>query len=126
MADETTRSPKSAPEYALHRVVKAAADVLPETNQANGMNMRGYERAHIQVVPVDGANPSVQVLWWSPQAAQFINDYTPITRAGQGVNTPYEFSVEARARVLFVAVTSGVAGGQTVRVLVAGSDIERD
>lgn len=122
---ETTRNPQEAPEYSCHRIVTGAADTLPETTKENGINMRAALRGLIQVVPSGGANPTVAVLWWSEEAGRFVQEHTPITKAGVGVNTPYEFAVDANGRIMFVAVTSGIAGGQTVRVMVAGAEIGR-
>ena len=122
---ETTRNPLQAPEYACHRIVKDAADSLPETNKARGINMHQALRALIQVVPSGGANPNVAVLWWSEEAGKFVQEHTAITKVGIGVNTPYEFDVDANGRIMFVAVTAGIAATQTVRVMVAGAEIGR-
>lgn len=118
MSDETKRSPERAPLYALHRAV-AAADSLPETVESHGINMTDYKHAHVQVVPAGGDNPTIQVLWWSEEASKFIQEHTPFGLAGVGVNSPYEFTIECRGRIMFVAVTGGVGVG-TTKVLVAG------
>jgi hypothetical protein len=109
-----------APKYALHREV-AAVDTLPETVKAHGINMSGYEYAHIQVVPIGGANPNVQVQWWYQNAAgvgKFIQEHTAIAKTGAGANTPFEFSVECRGRIMFVAFTALAAG--TAKAFVSG------
>lgn len=124
-SEETTRNPKQAPEYACHRIVKETGDTLPETIKEHGINMAQHEIGLIQVVPAGGANPNVAVLWWSDEAGAFVQEHTPITKAGVGVNTPYEFHVTAYGRILFVAVTGGVAAGQSVRVMVSGTNVAR-
>lgn len=126
MADETTRNPSLAPEYSHHRIVKTSNEAAPYAKQEQGINMASHSHAHIQVVP-EGAdcNPGVRVLWWSAKAAKFINEHTAITKAGAGVLVPYEFTVECRGRIMLVAVESGMAAGRTVRVYVAGYNVER-
>ncbi len=122
MAD-ISGNPQLAPTYALHRSVVTAADTLPETERAHGINMASHTNAHIQVVPTGGANPDVAVLWWSEAAGRFVQEHTPITRAGVGVDTPYEFDVDSRGRIMFVAITAIVAG--SVDVHVSGYNVER-
>ena len=122
MAD-VSGNPKLAPEYALHRSERDAVDALPETVRPHGINMSSYTNAHIQVVPSGGANPDVAVLWWSEAAGEFVQEHTPITRAGVGVDTPYEFDVDSRGRIMFVAITAIVAG--SVDVHVSGYNVER-
>lgn len=116
-------SPKLAPEYALHRSEVVAVDTLPETVRSHGINMASHTFAHIQVVPSGGANPNVVILWWSEAAGRFIQEHTPITRAGVGVDIPYEFTVDSRGRIMFVAITAIAAG--TVDVHVSGYNVER-
>lgn len=126
MADETKGNPTLAPDYALHRVVKDAADTLPETDRKRGINMASHRRAHVQVIPTGGANPNARVLWWSEAAGKFIDEHTPITKAGTGVDTPYEFTVECRGRIMFVALDGGTIGaGDVIKVMVSGSGVER-
>jgi hypothetical protein len=122
---ETTRNPSQSPEYSCHRIVKNAADSLPETNTARGINMRAALRALIQVVPSGGANPTITVQWWSEEAGKFVQEHTAITKAGVGINTPYEFALDCNGRIMFVAVTSGIAAAQEVRIMVAGAEIDR-
>lgn len=126
MADETTSSPKLAPEYALHRVVKEANEAAPYAVREKGINMASHSHAHIQVVPEGtGCNPNVAVYWWSEKAAKFIQEHTAITKAGAGVLVPYEFTVECRGRIMLVAVEGGMAAGRTARIYVAGYNVER-
>jgi hypothetical protein len=74
----------------------------------------------VQVVPSGGANPSVAVFWWSEEAEKFVQEHVALAKAGVGVNAPYEFTVESRGRIMFVAVTAIAAG--TVDVYVSGFD----
>jgi len=123
MADTST-APKTAPQYTHYRTVTGAVDTLPETTKAHGMNAAIFERANIQVVPSDGANPTVDVLWWSDEADAFIQEHTNIQKAGIGADTPYEFTIESLGRIFFVAVTSGVAAGQTAKIFVSGYGLD--
>lgn len=116
-------NPTLAPEYALHREAVTAADTPPETERGHGINMASYSHAHIQVVPSGGANPSVGVQWWSEVAGEFVQEHTPISRAGVGVDTAYEFTIESRGRIMFIPVTAIAAGAVSVHV--AGYNVER-
>ena len=118
MPANTTQSPELAPKYALHREDVAAADVIANVAKGNGMNMETYEKAHIQVAPAGGANPSVRVYWWSEELSVFVVDKNLSVVAGEGANTGYEFTVDCRGRRMFVAVTTIAAG--TAKVLVSG------
>lgn len=119
---EPTRSPQQAPLYAMHRQAVAGTDSLPELNEMHGMNMKGYSRAHVQIVPSGGSNPTVQVQWWSAAAGKFVQEQTPITKAGVGANTPYEFTVDCRGRNMFVAVTTQASGQCDIHI--AGAEHE--
>ena len=121
--DVIASSAPSAPDYAIHRKDVAAVDTLPETEELHGMNMQGFEVAHIQVIPSGGADPDVEVLYWSPQAGEFIVVDPADTRTGAGVDTPYEFTVQVRGRLIFVAVTT-LAAGQVDRILVSGQELD--
>jgi hypothetical protein len=121
---QTTRNPTQSPDFALHRVVAEAVDVLPEQNEAHGVNMANDDEALISVCPEGGANPTIQVLFWSPGAnagnGQFVHEHTTIEFAGIGVNVPYQVRVPCKGRKMFVAVTAGNGAGHTTRVYVAG------
>lgn len=101
-------SPKKAPTYVLHRDV-TGADTPPETVKAHGMNMNGYEYAHIQVVPAAGVNPTTTIYWWSEEASKFILEHTSIAKTGLGNGVPYEFTIECRGRVFFASLSAGAA-----------------
>lgn len=120
--ETTTRNPALAPAYAHHRYI-TSVDALPVTKENLGINMASHSHAHIQVVPSGGCNPSVAILWWSKAAARFIPEHTPITKAGQGVDTPYEFTVECRGRIMLVIATALASG--IAEVHVAGHNVER-
>ncbi len=122
MADVQS-SPSLAPAYALHRDAIAAVDATAPTNAAYGCNAGMYRYAHVQVVPAGGANPTVGVWWWSEAAGKFIQEHTPLSFAGVGVNVPFEFTIEPRGRKFFVAVTTLAAG--TASVYVSGFQHEQ-
>lgn len=124
---ENKTSPILAPDYALHRVVEDANDSGDITDKRRGMNFRSYSHAHVQIVPTGGADPAVKIIFFSPAANKFIDPHSDqaIAFAGEGADTPYEFTFEPRGRIFFVFVESGVTGGDTVRIDVAGFNIER-
>lgn len=107
------------PEYKQHRKAVATADgasVLEESKHA--FNAKGFERLCVQVLPAGGANPSVEVMFWSDAAGKFISAHTALTFAGKGANTAYEITVDVYGRKTLVSVTAIAAG--TVDVHVAG------
>lgn len=108
--------PQKAPDYALHRSEVTAPDVMANRERGHGINCANYSYAHIQVNPSGGANPDVAVYWWSQEAGVFVQEHTPITRSGVGADTGYEFTVDCRGRIMFVAVTAIAAGECDVRV----------
>lgn len=125
MSEELTGSLSHTPYYAYHRYLSGASDSLPETVKKHGLNTEGFKFAHVQVVPSDGANPNVKVLFWSEKASQYIEKHSSLSFAGKGVDTPYEFDVECNGRPMFVAVTSGVTTGQKCRIFVSGFHIQK-
>lgn len=118
----TSRGPGNAPNFNTHRTNVTATDTIANVTARQGMNMEGYENAHVQVIPSGGANPTVQVYFWAPGAAAgaggWIREHTAATFAGVGADTPFGFTVAARGRKMFVAVTT-LAGG-SVRIDVSG------
>lgn len=111
------QSIKKSPSYSLHRettAVDSAFDVYDY-----GINTSHYEKANIQVVPSGGANPNVEVLWWSDEASKFIQEHTQIAKSGVGANTPFEFTVDCHSRIMFVSITAIAAG--SVKVFVSGA-----
>jgi hypothetical protein len=116
-----TSSPQLAPKYVLHRQDIGAPDAASITNSKKGMNMSCYEYAHIQVVPKAGVNPDVAVLWWSDAAGKFVREHTAIAKSGVGAGVAYEFTVEPRGRIMFVAITAVIT--DTVSVYVSGFNV---
>jgi hypothetical protein len=114
---DTKSSPEIAPSYNLIREV-SAADSLPVTSRGMGCNASQYASVHIQVVPSGNANPNVSVLWWSEAAGAFVQEQVPITKSGVGANTAYEFTIEAKGRIFFVAVTTLATG--SVKIYASG------
>lgn len=110
--------PAVAPNYTKHRTKVTAADSAALTDVKSCINMDGFADAHVQVIPSGGANPTVEVLWWSDAASKFIKEQVALTKAGIGADTPYEFTVSAKGRKMLVAVTT-IAAGQC-DVYVAG------
>lgn len=106
-----------APDYSLYREGVSAADVMANVKKQHGCNGAMYRYAHIQVVPAAGINPNVAVWWWSEKAQKFVQEHTPIAKAGVGAGTPYEFTIEPMGRIFFVqvALTTGA-----VDILVSG------
>jgi len=119
---QKVNTPEKAPDYSIHREAVAAPDVIANVVRAHGINMSGYDEAHIQVVPSGGANPNVAVYWWSENAGVFVQEHTAIAKSGVGVNTPYEFTVKSKGRIMFVAVATIAAG--VCDVLVSGFNRE--
>lgn len=115
---ETQGNPYGAPRYARHRSGVTGADAAIITDRKVGINMTEYTHAHIQVIPTGGANPTVEVLWWSEAANRFIEEHTNISKAGGGVNAPYEFTVDCRGRIMFVRFD--LLTGGTCEVMVSG------
>ena len=109
------------PYYKLYRTV-LANDSLPKTVKDSFENSAGYRFANIQIVPSGGDNPTVQVLWWSEDGTKFIQEHTPISKAGLGANTSYEFTIECLGRLFFVAVTSGGGVGAT-KIYISGDEL---
>lgn len=115
---ETQGNPFGAPRYARHRTGVTAADAAIIEDRKVGINMTEYTHAHIQVIPSGGANPTVEVLWWSEVAERFIEDHTLVSKGAKGVNVPFEFTVESLGRIMFVRFDVIAAG--TCEVMVSG------
>ncbi len=125
---ETTHNPTLAPVYARHRVVEGAIDTDPTTiDERRAMNMASHSHAHVQIIPTNGANPDVKVLFWSEAAGRFIDPHPDqaISFTGQGADVPYEFTFEPRGRKIFIFVTGTVTGNDVVEIQVAGYNVER-
>ena len=121
MSEETKRSPTHAPDYALHRYLAEANDPASETVKAHGMNMHGFQNAHIQVVPDTGnPDPSIKVRFWSEAAGKFLDDHSALAFGGKGAGVPYDITVACNGRVMFVTIVAGMAAGKVCRVYVSG------
>lgn len=107
---------KRAPEYKAHRLAIDAVDSPNPTDSIYGIQCREFDRLHVQVHPSGGANPSVEVVFWSDALQTFISAHTSLTFAGKGADTPYEFSVDVEGRIAFVRVAAIVAGACDVYV----------
>lgn len=121
------RAPALAPDYARHRLVKGAIDTGTITEVRKGMNTESHAQVHVQILPSNGANPDVKILFFSPALGRFIDPHPDqaIAFTGQGADVPYEFTFEARGRIFFVFVTGTVTGDDEVDVQVAGFNVER-
>lgn len=115
-------SPSTAPRFTKHRSIVGAIDTGNITNKKSGMNMSGFDNAIIRVIPDNGANPSIEVLFWSEEAGKFISDSTGLTVAAKGADVSYDFKCEVNDRIIFVYVTGTVTGDDTVEVLIAGDN----
>jgi hypothetical protein len=109
------RSPQRVPTYVKYREV-SAVEAGPFETEKHGINMEGWDYAHVQVVPNNGANPTVEVLWWSVGAGAFVKEHVALEKAGIGADTAFEFTVECRGRVMFVAVTTMASGDADIYV----------
>lgn len=108
-------TPQEAPTYALHReAIEAPDSTLPD--DVHALNLAGYELAHVQVIPSGGADPSIEVMFWSDGAGTFISAAPKLATAGQGVDTPYEVTVSVAGRRMFVAITDIAAGSCDIHV----------
>jgi hypothetical protein len=79
-------------------------------------NLAGYDLAHVQVIPTGGANPSIEVMFWSEAASMFVSAAPKLTTAGQGVDTPYEVTVPVAGRRMLVSITAIGAGSCDIYV----------
>lgn len=117
-------SAQIAPEYSLHRTVSAVDNLVsaPVTDVHKGINMGGYGKAHIQVVPHTADNPTAEVFVWSGEAGKFISLNPAIAKTGLGNGVPYEFTVECMGRIMYVALTANVTN--PAKVFVSGYEMQ--
>jgi hypothetical protein len=115
-------SPERAPAYALYREGITSADTIANVEKIYGCNSSMYKDVHVQVIPASGVTTNVAIYWWSEQANKFIQEHTAITKASVGAGVPYEFTVEAKGRLFFVAVT---ATDGSVDIAVSGFEQEQ-
>lgn len=122
-------SPSTAPVFTLHREALAAVDAAAAspTKASSGMNMAGYEKAIIHVVPKTGvaATADIEVLVWSEDAGKFIPFATPKTASSPGAHLPYSYEAVVEGQIVWVRVT-GTITASTVDILVAGDELDRN
>lgn len=120
-----SRSVTVAPDFTIHKTVDTAVEAAPPTKKEHGVNMGHYEMALIDVGAEGGANPSVAVWWWSEKQGKFVQDHTPISKSGVGVNVGYQFVLPCYGRIMAVTVTGGVASAaQIATISVAGYNLD--
>ena len=108
-----------APGYGHHRQNITVADSLPESDAAHGVNCADHRYAMVQVVPKTGAgNPTATVLFWSEEKGEFIAPHSALSYAGKGVGVAYEFDVDVKGRIMFIALSGTMTGG--IDVFVSG------
>jgi hypothetical protein len=121
MSGEIKGAPAQAPGSVLHREISEASDgVSAITEKAWGINMSGERFANIEVVALAGANPAVEIQFWSEEAGAFVSEHTPLSLAAKGANVDWGTTVECRGRLMFVKIPTGVGAGQTAKVFVGG------
>lgn len=123
-----TSSPATAPVFTLHREGIAAVDAADAspTKASSGMNMAGYEKAIIHVVPKTGSpTANIEVLVWSESAGKFVPFATAKTADMPAADTAYTFECVVEGQIIWVRVT-GTISSATVDVLIAGGDLDHD
>lgn len=120
MSESTT----AAPDHRKYRTVVNATDSGPFNDKKQGLNAGHYRRLNVNVIPTSGANPTVEVMFWSDEASAFVSENPALTKAGAGVNTAYAFTVEANGRMVFIAVTAGLAAAQQVVIETSGYGLD--
>lgn len=115
----------SVAEYIKTADLTGTVQVVANLKEYDGINMANWKKAAIQIIPSDGANPVVELFWWSESASKWVADYTPVKWLARGVNVPWETIVECKSRKMLAAVTGGCSGSQKVKVYVAGIGRDR-
>jgi|SRR5690606_9481383 len=138
-----SRNPLRSPDYSLYRVVTTDDDGTELTEKSSGINLIGYDKALVQVVPLssvpdpiydqskfeaefpsDGTDsaPAIEILFWNEALQRFIAHIPAITGKVDGEDNegvPFEMTVDVHGRTMFVQVT-GIEDGQAVAIFVAG------
>ena len=112
-------SPTMAPEYVLYRTARETEDTV-FTDPLQGLVCNDFDSLHVQVIPSALAVPKVEVMFWSAEASKFISANPKIEATATGAGVPFEFTVTPKGRRIFIAVTDGIASGDTVKISVAG------
>lgn len=123
-------SPLAPPSEVLHRVVSDDVDTLPDdvpTVASKGVNMHGYPYAHVKVIPIAGAPvPTITLYQWSEAASSFIPYLPAKTATASGADSPFAYQFEVDEAIIWVAVTGTVVSGDSVKIYVSGSGIDRE
>lgn len=122
-------SPSTAPIFTKHREGLAAVDAASysPTSVSAGMNMHGFEKAIIHVVPTaDDPVANIEVLVWSEAAGKFIPFATAKTASSPGAGKDYAYEAVVEGQIIFVRVTGTVTGADRVDILVAGDHVDHN
>ncbi len=107
----------TAPKYFEHRdPIISSTDDPATAPQSHGINFQERRYGLIQVVPAGGANPVIDLFFWSEGADRFVSGSPLVTFAALGADVPGEIMFEALGRIVLPVVT--IAGG-TVRLYVS-------
>lgn len=122
-------SPSLAPNFTLHRTKSGSVDSIPAgipVLPSAGMNMTGFLRAVIQIVPTAGTTAAADatVYFWSEKAGKFV--VSSLAKTAPAVNTPYQFSVEVNGGIIWVALGGTIGAADGVAVMIAGEELDRD
>lgn len=115
-----SRSPDVTPALKKYKTVDTAVEAGPFATKEHGVNMGHYEMAIIDVKAEGGANPDVNVLWWSEETGAFVQDNPALAKTGAGADTGYQFSVLALGRIMFVQVSGGITIGAHIATISVG------
>lgn len=116
-------STKRAPEYQLYRTLAANDPATPTAEKGDGAQCFRFKKLHIQIVAAGGANPAVQVWFWSEEVGAFVDQHTSLTFAAKGANVSWETTIDVLGRIVLVGATSGADTGST-KILLSGADEE--
>jgi len=115
-------------DFVLYKKVTEAPEAGPFITKEHGVNSHAHEYAVVDVAPAAGGNPNVEVLFWSDRAnggnGAFVAENPQLTKTGLGADTPYQFSFPSLGRLFFVAVTGGLAAGQSAEISVSGYGLD--
>ncbi len=128
-------SPNAAPSMTLWRVA-TAPDVMANVNVANGINMSGWRKMNVHVVPLSAVPPNGQIaengsagpstaqadvrVWvWNDKFKKWVD--TGVSKSTSGGNGLH-FTFDCNGMIVFVQLTSPVTLGQSVSVFVSGFD----
>lgn len=120
-----SRSIQRSPDFEQYKVVSEAPDGGgPYTEKKHGVATDNWLSTIIDVAVSASANPSVNVLFWSEAAGQFVADDGVSTVAAKGAGVSWQKIVNSAGRVMFVEVLGTVGANQTVTISVAGTELE--